>query len=60
MTVPQCINCKNLNRNTITHDVKTCKAFPEGIPDDIWDYSYDHTEAYPNDNGIRFDEVNIK
>ena len=32
-----------------------CDAFPDGIPRYIIWFGYDHREAYPNDNGIRFE-----
>jgi hypothetical protein len=36
-----------------------CKAFPNGIPDEIWLGDDDHTKPYPGDNGIRFERVKI-
>lgn len=31
-----------------------CAAFPGGIPDEILFGGFDHREAHPDDNGIRF------
>ena len=31
-----------------------CDAFPEGIPDAIWE-GFDHRHPFEGDNGIRFD-----
>lgn len=32
----------------------TCKAFPEGIPQSIWQSRFDHRRAYAGDRGVRF------
>ncbi len=36
---------------------RICAAFPNGIPLEIWKGENPHTEPYPGDNGIRFEEV---
>ena len=33
----------------------TCKAFPQGIPEEIWRTRGGHRESYPGDNGILFE-----
>ena len=48
---PQCNSCKNV----ITW--KNCKAFPQGIPEELLEGKWDHTEPYPGDNGILYDPV---
>ncbi len=35
-------------------DARTCRAFPEGIPEEIWEGRVSHDKPYPGDNGIRF------
>lgn len=34
-----------------------CTAFPDGIPEEIYNNRYDHTQPYPGDAGIRFDAL---
>lgn len=36
-------------------EVVYCKAFPDGIPDEISYGTNLHTEPYPGDNGIQFE-----
>ena len=52
--LPQCSYCKHQTSHT------TCAAFPELIPIDIIGNLHDHQEAYPGDNGIRFEPVEEK
>ncbi len=35
-------------------DRSACVAFPNGIPADIFDGRFDHTQPYPDDGGFRF------
>lgn len=52
---PMCLYCKHLIEPLEGRDV--CRAFPEGIPDEIYLEHYDHRKAFPGDKGIRFEAV---
>lgn len=39
------------------YPVGTCRAFPQGIPDDIWEGRNPHTEAAAGDRGMRFHDL---
>lgn len=45
----QCDSCARLRENG-----RTCEAFPNGIPREIFVGTHDHTESFPGDNGLRF------
>ncbi len=47
----QCIMCKHYQLN------HKCKAFPDGIPEEIFTCQHDHREPYPGDNGVRFEKA---
>jgi len=51
LSPPKCFECKYL------HGDRTCEAFPDGIPDDIWWGENEHTKPYPEDNGFRFSPI---
>ena len=51
--VPVCINCKHFNK-----DMWNCKAFPNGLPDEIRINGDPHTKPLPNQkNDIVFDPI---
>lgn len=55
---PVCTLCQNFDiSNPIA---RQCSAFPDGIPLEIWKAENNHTSAYPGDNGIRFEPIQIK
>jgi hypothetical protein len=35
-----------------------CKAFPEGIPLEIWTNKNTHRKSYPGDTGIQYEKLN--
>jgi len=35
----------------------TCRAFPAGIPEEIFLNGFDHRKPYPGDHGIRFEQI---
>jgi len=55
-----CTHCKNqLDKEVPKREgfiVKTCKAFPDGIPLGLGG-SIDHTTPYPGDNGIQYEPI---
>lgn len=36
--------------------IEKCKAFPDKIPNDIWNGDNDHRHPYEGDHGIQFKE----
>jgi hypothetical protein len=52
-TPPKCFKCKHFLSKQL------CKAFPNGIPKEIYFEKRDHTEPFEGDNGIRFEEKEL-
>lgn len=46
---PLCVYCAHRYG-----DDRRCRAFPEGIPDAIWESRHDHRELYTGDRGYTF------
>ncbi len=47
--LPQCAFCTRYLGDS------KCPAFPERIPDAVWDGRHNHREPYPGDHGVRFE-----
>ena len=55
----QCVDCKNyIDKNK---DGKHyCKAYPNGIPDDMFWNKIKHDKNIDGDNGIKFEDIDKK
>lgn len=49
-----CYKCRQ-RKNVVEVEVPSCKAFPDGIPLEVWRGEHEHTKPYPGDNGIMFE-----
>jgi hypothetical protein len=54
-----CMSCRFFDHKVLEADGFVCKAFPEGIPDEILMSDFDHRTPYPGDNDIQFKPINI-
>ncbi len=45
-----CYDCAHFH----TVNPRTCDAFPEGIPNEIWTGVFKHDKSYPGDHDIQF------
>lgn len=52
IVTPLCVFCRHAHRDRRPLD--RCDAFPDGIPDAIYQDGFDHRRAYPGDHGIRY------
>ena len=51
-----CLPCKHFNREAYSETgKKTCDAFPNDIPDEIWGGENDHKKPYKGDHEIQFE-----
>ena len=56
---PVCSLCIHLNwRAPEFGKSGTCRAFPDGIPEDIWTGADPHTKPHDGDKGILFKRAN--
>ena len=55
-----CNKCKHYNPISFNEEkdiLGTCKAFPKGIPEDIWVGKNNHKKPCKGDNGIQFESI---
>ena len=50
-----CMYCKHFNNKLKTKNV--CKAFPDGVPNEILLGEIKHTKPYKGDHGIQFEPI---
>lgn len=55
----QCLDCSNYIDNS-EKGKHCCKAFPDGIPEDVFWNKIRHNENIENDNGIKFEQIDWK
>lgn len=53
--VPICWACEHFRGR----EKRTCKAFPKGIPDQIYWHAYDHRAPFAGDNGVQFKKLPV-
>lgn len=53
-SAPQCLQCKHFD-DKANKSGFYCKAFPEGIPEEILDGRHDHRKQFKGDRGILFE-----
>ncbi len=51
-SAPMCMYCKHFHENRLSFH---CEAYPDGIPEDIYETRVDHRKPYEGDGGIRFE-----
>lgn len=52
LTSATCRHCRHLDLPS----QRTCAAFPNGIPDELWWAYRGHRDPFPGDHGIQYEE----
>lgn len=58
-----CLSCKWLDLGSMRGrfieegNTPVCRAFPDGIPGEIWYGGVDHRNSYPGDKGIHYEKA---
>lgn len=55
--IPICLACRHLAQGSLpaASGEFRCTAFPDGIPDEIWNGGFDHRREFEGDRGVRFE-----
>ena len=53
--ISQCVSCVHYQGQLSGKEMQSCKAFPKGIPDEIWKNEVKHDSAVDGDGGITFE-----
>ncbi len=56
--VPSCARYRSPLTPGLAVDGPSCAAFPEGIPDDIWQNRFDHRQPHDGDHGLQWESNN--
>jgi hypothetical protein len=55
--IPICYWCKHYHNVMRKGSLGKCKAFPDGIPNEVWDSTLDHRKPINGDKSIQFEQV---
>lgn len=59
IAMPICIGCRHYDRSMPGPGIR-CTAFPDGVPDEIFESRADHRRPFEGDHGILFDPINAE
>jgi hypothetical protein len=55
ITLPLCLVCRHFHHLP----GRTCDAFPEGVPDEVFLRKIEHRQPVPGDHGIQFEKATV-